>query len=511
MFSIQQIRANSVLNSACRTLRRRTYAALAPKWNTTIGLELHVQLSAKQKLFSPASAKWDDPANTNIDLADAGIPGSLPRLNPECVHLATRAILALGGTVQPTSAFDRKHYFYADQPLGYQITQSTCPIGRGGQIELGSADGLSYTRRVRIHQLQLEQDTAKSIHDVYPGYVLSDLNRAGVALVEIVSEADMRTADEAAHYVRRMQTLLRHIGVSNCNMEEGSLRCDVNVSVFQDGRDPLSGTRCELKNLNSFKVIRGAIEAEAARQIALIESGQTVDQETRGYNARTQTTFLQRSKETAPDYRYMPEPDIPAVRITKEWVDAVRKSMPELPDQLIARVSKHYGLAQDEIETMMGEPGCIALFEHVMATGKHDAKRVASWFTSEIFGQLAYRNQTLADSQLSPQILGDTLDALAKDQITSAQAKQLLIEIMDGDKRPVSELIASHGWRVMDDQSQLRSIITALLEKHPNEKADYRAGNKRRMNFFVGKVMGATKGQAKPQDVSRLVKELLDS
>ncbi|ORX68725.1 aspartyl/glutamyl-tRNA amidotransferase subunit B [Linderina pennispora] len=479
MLSVLRIRNISAPNSACSALRR-AYTTPAPKWNTTIGLELHVQLSAKQKLFSPASAKWDDPANSNIDL-----PGRF---------------LALDGTVQPTSAFDRKHYFYADQPLGYQITQSARPIGRGGQIELGSADGLSYTRRVRIHQLQLEQDTAKSIHNVYPGYVLSDLNRAGVALVEIVSEADMCTADEAAHYVRRMQTLLRHIGVSNCNMEEGSLRCDVNVSVFRDGDDPLSGTRCELKNLNSLKVIRGAIEAESARQIAVIESGQTVGQETRGYDARTNTTFLQRSKETAPDYRYMPEPDIPPVRVTEAWVDAVRNAMPELPDRLLARVTEHYGLLRDEVETMMGEPGCIALFEAVMATGKHDAKRVASWITSEIFGQLAYRNQKLADSQLTPQLLDDILDALANSQVTSAQAKQLLIELMDGDKRKVGELIEAHGWRVMDDQSELRNIIAVLLEKHPNEIADYRAGNKRRMNFFVGKVMGATKGQAKPQD-----------
>ncbi|KAJ2797859.1 hypothetical protein H4R20_005035, partial [Coemansia guatemalensis] len=212
-------------------------------FKATIGLELHAQLSASQKLFSAASARWDEPPNTNVYAIDAGLPGALPQLNPQCVELAARAILAFDGHVQPLSSFDRKHYFYADQPLGYQITQQQHPIGRGGYVQLGPADGLDYSKRVRIHQLQLEQDTAKSIHGVYPGYVLVDLNRAGVALIEIVSEPDIETAVEASTYVRKMQTLLRHIGISNCNMEEGSLRCDVNVSVYRKGEDRLSGAR----------------------------------------------------------------------------------------------------------------------------------------------------------------------------------------------------------------------------------------------------------------------------
>ncbi|KAJ1962081.1 hypothetical protein GGI12_002864 [Dipsacomyces acuminosporus] len=498
-----------LLKHGLSSARYASTATQHPSWKATIGLELHVQLLAKQKLFSTASAKWDDPPNTNVNMLDAGLPGSLPRLNPECVRLAARAILGLDGQIQRTSAFDRKHYFYSDQPLGYQITQSNRPIGRGGYIELGPNDGFSDTKRIRIHQLQLEQDTAKSIHDVYPGYVLTDLNRAGVALIEIVSEADMSTADEAAHYVRKVQVLLRHIGVSNCNMEDGSMRCDVNVSIHRDGEDRLSGTRCELKNLNSLKVIRGAIDAEISRQIAAIESGEEVRQETRGFDARNGRTFIARSKEAALDYRYMPEPDVPLIRITDGWIKEVQRTMPELPEKTLTRVISRYVLSQEEVETMLGEPGCIEFFESC-AKGR-DAKRVSAWITSEIFGQLSYRKQRLSECMLSVEQFCGLLDALADDHITSAQAKQLLIEFMDGDKRSAQELIQEHGWKVIDDLSELRDIASNLLEAHQKEAEDYLSGNKRRLNFFVGKVMGATKGQAKPQDVSRIVKELLDA
>ncbi|KAJ2011572.1 hypothetical protein H4218_002059 [Coemansia sp. IMI 209128] len=478
-------------------------------WGATIGLELHVQLAAAHKLFSAASAKWDDPPNTNVDFVDAGLPGSMPRLNPECVSLAARAILCLNGQVQPRSAFDRKHYFYSDQPLGYQITQQRHPIGRGGFIELGQADGLDYTKRVRIHQLQLEQDTAKSIHGVYPGYILTDLNRAGVALVEIVSEPDMETAPEAVHFVRKMQSLLRHTGVSSCNMEDGSLRCDVNVSVYRGSEDRLSGTRCELKNLNSLKTIRGAIEAEVSRQIELLSNGQRVKQETRGYDAHSGKTVLARSKEAAPDYRYMPEPDLPALHISEDWIEQIRSSLPELPEATLSRMTRQYGLLPEDVATMLGEPGCISFFEHA-ARGR-DPKRVAAWITSEIFGQLSYRAQRLSDSTLTVQQFAGLLDALASNSITSTQAKTLLIEFMDGDKRAAEELIQAHGWKVMSDTRQLQNLVTQLLNENPREAAEYKAGHKRRLNFFVAKIMAATKGQARPQDVSRVLKECLEA
>ncbi|KAJ2057875.1 hypothetical protein GGH92_004898 [Coemansia sp. RSA 2673] len=485
-------------------LHRRYYKP----WGATIGLELHVQLAAAQKLFSAASAKWDDPPNTNVDFIDAGLPGSMPRLNPECVSLAARAILCLNGQVQPMSSFDRKHYFYSDQPLGYQITQQRHPIGRGGFIELGQTDGLDYTKRVRIHQLQLEQDTAKSVHGAYPGYILTDLNRAGVALVEIVSEPDMETATEAVHFVRKMQTLLRHTGVSSCNMEDGSLRCDVNVSVYRGNEGRLSGTRCELKNLNSLRTIRGAIEAEVSRQIELISAGHRVKQETRGFDAHSGKTVLSRSKETAPDYRYMPEPDIPAVHLSEDWIEHIRSSLPELPEATLSRVTQQYGLLSEDVTTMLGEPGCISFFEQA-ARGR-DPKRVAAWITSEIFGQLSYRAQRLSESTLTVQQFSGLLDALASNAVTSAQAKLLLIEFMDGDKRTADELIQAHGWEVMNDLGRLQDLATQLLEKHPKEAAEYKAGHKRRLNFFVAKIMAATKGQARPQDVSRVLKEYLD-
>ncbi|KAJ1733443.1 hypothetical protein LPJ72_002868 [Coemansia sp. Benny D160-2] len=477
-------------------------------WNATIGLELHVQLMAKKKLFSPASAKWDDPPNTNVALVDAGVPGSLPLLNPECMQLAARAIIGLDGKVQNQSSFDRKHYFYSDQPLGFQITQQHSPIGRGGKIHLGTNEGLKYTKDIRISQMQLEQDTAKSIHAVYPGYVLTDLNRAGVALLEIVSEPDIDTPDEAALCVRKIQTLLRHIGASHCNMEEGSMRCDVNVSVYRDGECRLSGTRCELKNLNSLKVIRGAINAEVQRQIEVIHNGKQVEQETRGFDARQGKTFLARSKEDAPDYRYMPEPDIPEVHLTDQWIEAVRATLPELPEAALARIQGQYSLSKDTVETMLDEPGCIGLFEDV-AKGRN-AKVVAAWITSEVFGQLSYRAQRVQDSTLTANQLSALLDALEGKMVTSTQAKQLLVEYMNGDVRSVADLIKAHGWEVISDEGKLVDIAKSILDEHPKEIEGYLKGQKRRLNFFVGKVMSATKGQARPQDVSRIVHELLE-
>ncbi|KAJ2555072.1 hypothetical protein EV175_002372 [Coemansia sp. RSA 1933] len=441
-------------------------------------------------------------------MVDAGIPGSLPQLNPECIDLAARAILGLNGKIQKRSSFDRKHYFYSDQPLGFQITQQRFPIGRGGKISIGPNEGLDYTRNVRIHQLQLEQDTAKSIHDVYPGYVLTDLNRAGVALIEIVSEPDIKTPDEAALLVRKIQTLLRHIRVSHCNMEEGSLRCDVNVSVYRDGDNRLSGTRCELKNLNSLKVIRGAISAEIQRQIETVNSGRLIEQETRGFDTHQGKTFVVRSKEDAPDYRYMPEPDIPEVHLTDEWIEFNRAALPELPDATLARIQEQYGLSKDTVEMMIAEPGCADLFENV-AKGRN-AKTVASWITSEVFGQLSYRAQRLHDSTLTAGQLSGLLGALENKSLTSTQAKQLLIEYMNGETRSVDDLIKAHGLVIIDDEEKLVDIASRLLDSHPKEVAGYLKGQTRRLNFFVGKVMAATKGQARPQEVSKIIQDLLE-
>ncbi|KAJ1819340.1 hypothetical protein LPJ75_001211 [Coemansia sp. RSA 2598] len=495
---------------AARGFRYNGYSTAAARgWRSTIGLELHVQLLSKQKLFSAASAKWDDAPNTNVCMVDASIPGSLPRLNPHCVRLAARAILGLEGQVQQISSFDRKHYFYLDQPLGYQITQQQQPIGRGGFIDLCQAEGPDRSKRVRIHQLQLEQDTAKSIHDVYPGYFLVDLNRAGVALIEIVTKPDLDSAEEAVQFVRKMQVLLRHIGVSNCNMEDGSMRCDVNVSVYRDGDNRLSGTRCELKNLNSLKVIRNAIDAEVARQIELLAAGKAVEQETRGFDARSGRTFLVRSKEAAPDYRYMPDPDIPEVHISGDWIKIVQKTLPELPEVTRERLLNQYSLTKEDIEIMINEPGCVSFFEH-SAAGR-DPKRVAAWVTSEIFGQLSYRAQRLADSPLTAAQFGQLLDSLDNDEITSSQAKQLLIEFMDGESRTAAELIKAHGWKVLSDESQIRKAAKDVLDMHPKEVLGYLKGQTRRLNFLIGKTMQVTKGQARPQDVSRIVKELLES
>ncbi|KAJ2784683.1 hypothetical protein H4R18_000974 [Coemansia javaensis] len=498
--------ARWLVGRAALARQARSHGSLPGEFKVAIGLELHVQLQAAQKLFSAASARWDDAPNTNVSAVDAGLPGALPQLNPECVALAARAVLVLGGQVQRRSAFDRKHYFYADQPLGYQITQQWHPIGRGGVVRLGAGEGLPRARAVRIRQVQLEQDTAKSVHGVERGHVLVDLNRAGVALVEIVSEPDMETAEEAAAYVRKVQALLRRAGVSKCNMEEGSLRCDVNVSV---GSGAQRGARCELKNLNSLKTIQGAINAEIARQAVAAARGERPAPETRGYDARSGETFLLRRKETAPDYRYMPEPDVPEVHVTDDWIAHVRSSLPETPEAAQARLERQYGLGREAAATILGEPGCLEFFE-AAARGRA-ARQVAAWITSEVFGQLAYRGQRLADSPLAPRQLADVLDALGRDAITSRQARELLIAFMDGERRGAAELIAAHGWAVVSDGAQLRRMADRLLDAHPKEAAGYLRGQERRLNFFVGRLVQATGGQAKPQAASAAVREALEA
>lgn len=467
-------------------------------FKATVGLELHIQLLSKQKLFSQASGKWSSPPNTNVNHLDAGLPGSLPALNPHCLELASRAILGLNGQIQSRCAFDRKHYFFPDQPLGYQITQQFCPLGLGGYLDLPA-------KRVGIRQLQLEQDTAKSIRQIVPSHVLLDLNRAGVPLIEIISQPDIEQPQEAVDFVRQIQLLLRHLRVSDCNMEEGSMRCDVNVSVYPAGQPRLSGTRCELKNLNSFRTIRGAIQAEAARQSRVLQEGGTVRQETRAYDARAHTTLKTRDKETAPDYRFMPEPDIPAVHISQDWIQRIRASLPELPQDALDRVAREYKISHDDVLTLLNEPSALSLFEQ--AARRVGAKRALSWVASEVFGQLTYRSQRLQESPLTAAQLVGLLDALDRRQITSTQARQLLIQFMDGDPRSAPELIQSNGWQVIQDHEKLQQLTLHTIQKFPREVQQYQMGSHRRLNFLVGQIMKQTQGQAAPQQVSQLLRE----
>ncbi|KAF0374333.1 glutamyl-tRNA amidotransferase chain B [Gigaspora margarita] len=338
-----------------------THLYKSNKWETIIGLEVHAQLNSKTKLFSSSSTSFNEPVNTNVSVIDAAFPGTLPQLNTKCVELAVAASLALSGNVQLVSSFDRKQYFYPDLPPGYQITQHYAPISLGGKIFLNQLDGLEYDTMVRIKQIQLEQDTGKSIHDIVPGMTLIDLNRAGTGLIEIVTEPDMRTSKEAGLTVKKLQSILRTIGSSDGNMEEGSLRCDVNVSVHE--HETPYGTRCEIKNLNSIKFLMAAIDVEIERQIKELENGNKIVQETRGFDVLKNKTFRLRTKETATDYRYMPEPDLSPLILNKDYITRISNNLPELPDDLKTRIMKQYGIPLHDVIVLMNETGGVKYFE----------------------------------------------------------------------------------------------------------------------------------------------------
>ncbi|KAG8958450.1 hypothetical protein FRC00_002735 [Tulasnella sp. 408] len=522
---------------------KRSYASTSashldkwPGWETVIGIEVHAQIKSRQKLFSESLNSNDEPPNTHVSLFDAAFPGTLPRLNKYCVDLAIRTALALNSTVQPKSAFDRKHYFYRDLPSGYQITQNygtepksdssvlgtqvviiTAPLATGGFLYLDKAQ-----RRVGLKQIQLEQDTAKSTYEQSLGATQIDLNRAGAGLMEIVSQPDMRSPEEAAAYVRTLQALLRSVGASDGNMEQGSLRCDVNVSVNRAG-EPF-GTRCEIKNLNSIKAVQVAITSEVYRHIDLIERGLSVPQETRGFDEERAETFKLRSKEDAPDYRYMPDPNLPPVLITEAHVDKVRQTMPELPTALSTRLQNDYGLTERQAEVLMsvdsgvnigydGEvapPGAVPYFEEV-ARGR-DPKVVVNWITQELLAQLSRLDEPFSTNPIPPSALGELIDLLQAGKITGTSAKTLIRHIFNsppgtGPLSSVSKLVDDLGLRATsaDLQSLCEQAISLL-----SEEADLvRKGNEKVLMKIVGQVMKLSKGTADGKAARALLHKML--
>ncbi|KAM0786694.1 hypothetical protein ACM66B_002138 [Microbotryomycetes sp. NB124-2] len=409
------------------------------RWQPVIGLELHVQLKGNVKLLSPAKATYDSTPNSSIAAFDAALPGSLPQLGAEPVRLALLACLALKSDINPCSTFDRKHYFYPDLPAGFQVTQKYSALAKDGKVNVrlprpGPDAADSFT--VRIEQIQLEQDTAKSSHDPETGMTLVDLNRAGAALIEIVTRPDMRSSEEAAAFVRQLQAILRHVGASDANMDKGELRCDVNVSVQRTGSAE-NGTRCEIKNLNGVRFLAAAIESEIDRQVHELEAGRQIEQATRGFNAITGQTYHLRGKEDAPDYRYMPDPELGAVVVTKERLDRMRKDLPELPDEAFDRLRDQYGLASreaailvalgekmDDERTLDREIGSseshagvgVKYFEDVAQS--RDARVAANWVIHELLGALSKTNLTLATSPVSPKALGSLIDAVTAEKLT---------------------------------------------------------------------------------------------
>ena len=472
-------------------------------WEVVIGLEVHAQVSSQAKLFSGASASFGAAPNENVSLVDAAMPGMLPVINRECVYQAIRTGLGLKAQINLTSVFDRKNYFYADLPQGYQISQFKHPIVGEGVLRIVLADGSS--RDIGIERLHLEQDAGKSMHDQHPSKSYIDLNRTGVALMEIVSRPDMRSAAEAAAYVRKLRSILRYLGTCDGNMEEGSLRADVNVSVRRPGEE--FGTRTETKNLNSLRFIQQAIDYEVDRQIELIEGGGSVDQETRLFDTNTGTTRTMRSKEDAHDYRYFPDPDLLPLVVTQKEVDDVAAGLPELPDDIRDRLINDYGLSPYDASVITEERDTAEFYE-VASVGR-DRKLVANWITGELFGALNKSGQVLSDCNILPAMLGGLVDLISDGTISGRIAKDVFADMFETGKDAAS-IVDEKNLKQVSDSGAIEALIDKVIAVNLDKVEEYRAGKDKLFGFFVGQVMKQSGGQANPGMVNQILKSKLD-
>jgi aspartyl-tRNA(Asn)/glutamyl-tRNA(Gln) amidotransferase subunit B len=474
------------------------------KWEYVIGVEIHAQISSKSKLFSPSATEFAAPPNSQVSLIDAAMPGMLPVLNEYCVHQAIKTGIGIKAKINHKSRFDRKNYFYPDLPSGYQITQFYHPIVEGGHLDIVTEEGGAKT--IRINRIHLEQDAGKSMHDQSPSYSFIDLNRAGVGLMEIVTEPDLRSPEETAEFVRKLRTLLRYIGSCDGDMEKGSMRCDANVSVRLLGNDKL-GTRCEIKNINSIRNIMRAIEFEAARQIELLENNQSVTQETRLFDADTGETRTMRSKEEAHDYRYFPDPDLLPVIVSQELIDRLMTELPELPDEKIKRYIAEFNLNNYDAEVLAADEGVASYFESAVALCS-SPKILANWILSELFGLLNKNSLTLNECKITPQMLAKMVSLIEEGVISGKIAKVVFEEMFATAKDP-EEIIKEKGLVQVSDSGMLSGIIDEILASNPDSLSAYQAGKDKLFGFFVGQVMKKTDGKANPTLVNTLLKEKL--
>jgi aspartyl-tRNA(Asn)/glutamyl-tRNA(Gln) amidotransferase subunit B len=471
-------------------------------WELVIGLEVHAQVSSNAKLFSGAATEFGAAPNSQVSFVDAGFPGMLPVINRECVAQAVRTGLGLNAQVNPWSRFDRKNYFYADLPQGYQISQFQYPIVGTGVITVELSDGS--TKRIGITRLHLEQDAGKSIHDQHPSKSFIDLNRSGVALMEIVSEPDMRSPEEAGAYVTKLRQILRYLGTCDGNMEEGSLRADVNVSVRRAGEE--FRTRCEVKNVNSIRFVMQAVEAEARRQIGIWESGGTVDQETRLFDTTRGVTRSMRSKEDAHDYRYFPDPDLPPLVVDPAWIEELRAGLPELPDARRTRYVNEFGLSAYDASVLVAEKETAAFYEEV-AAGR-DPKVAANWVMGDFFAALNRLGKGIEDSPISAQHLGALLDLIADKTLSGKMAKEVLEAMAETGKAP-GTIVEERGLRQVTDTGAIEAAVDAIIAANPDKVAQYRE-KPTLFGWFVGQVMKAMKGQGNPALVNEVLKARLD-
>ena len=473
-------------------------------WELVIGLEVHAQVISRSKLFSGAATEFGAEPNSQVSFVDAAFPGMLPVINQECVAQAVRTGLGLGAQINLVSRFDRKNYFYADLPAGYQISQYAHPVVGAGSVEVELADGS--TKRIGVTRLHLEQDAGKSLHDQHPTKSYIDLNRSGVALMEIVSEPDMRSPEEAGAYLRKMRTILRYLGTCDGNMEEGSMRADVNVSVRKHG-EPFR-TRCEVKNVNSVRFVMQAIEAEATRQVGVWEAGGTVEQETRLFDPSRGETRSLRSKEDAHDYRYFPDPDLLPLVLDEAWVAGLRAGLPELPDAKRARFMSEHGLSPYDAAVLVADQETAAFYETV-AAGR-DAKLAANWMMGDFFAALNRTGRSISDSPVSAVALGQLLDLLSDRTINGRIAKEVFEAMVETGEAPGS-IVESRGLRQVIDTGAIDQAVEAVLTAHPDKLEEYRGGKDKLFGFFVGQVMKAMAGKGNPALVNEALKQRLSA
>ena len=468
-----------------------------------IGLEVHAQVVSRAKLFSGASTAFGAEPNAQVSFVDAAFPGMLPVINRACVEQAVKTGLGLNATINEVSVFDRKNYFYPDLPAGYQISQYKQPIVGEGHLDIDLANG--ETKRVGIERLHLEQDAGKSIHDQHPQKTYIDLNRAGVALMEIVSKPELRSPEEAGAYMRKMRALVRYLGTCDGNMEEGSLRCDANVSVRRPGGE--LGTRCELKNINSIRFVMQAIEYEARRQVELLEEGGTIRQETRLFDSAKGVTRPMRSKEHAHDYRYFPDPDLLPLVLDRKWIEEVRASLPELPDAKKARFVSDYKLTPYDAGVLVAEKENAEFFE-VVAKGRKDPKLAANWVIVELFGALNRLGRDIASSPVSATQLAGLLDLIENDTISGRIAKDVFGFMVETGK-DAAAIVEERGLRQVTDTGAIEAAIDKVIADSAAKVAEYRGGKQALFGWFVGQVMKSTGGKANPAAVNELLRKKL--
>ena len=472
-------------------------------WEVVIGLEVHAQITSESKLFSRSATKFGAEPNSQVSFVDAAMPGMLPSINSKCVEQAVKTGLGLGGTVNLVSAFDRKNYFYPDLPQGYQISQFFHPIVSNGQINITLPDGSPKT--IGVTRIHMEQDAGKSLHDQSPNETFIDLNRSGIALMEIVTEPDMRSSEEAAEFLKKLRSILRYLETCDGDMEKGSMRCDANVSVNIVGAKEY-GTRVEIKNVNSIKFLIKAINYEAYRQIELLESGQSVIQETRLFDSVKEETRSMRKKEDSVDYRYFPDPDLPEIRLSQEYVDNIKKVLPELPDAKIDRYINEMGLSRYDAELIVSDKSTAVYFESVAALT--EPKMAANWIAAELFARLKKSGLEIEDSPVSPANLAKMIELIRSNVISGKIAKHLFELMFETGEDPVI-LADKHSMTQLSDSGEIQALVDKVIADNPDKVAEYRSGKVKLYGFFVGQIMQLSDGKANPATLNEILKSKL--